>query len=79
MFGTFLINPKTKEKYDLRPGEVKKLENGTEIQAFISRGSNNKIIFEDLKSIRISQEDLLNAIKKLAKQKETAIKTLSHI
>ena len=54
MFGTFLINPKTKEKYDLRPGEVKKLENGTEIQAFISRDSNNKIIFERPSAYRTS-------------------------
>ena len=36
-------------------------------------------VFEDLKSIKISQEDLLSAIKKLAKQKESTIKTLSHI
>jgi hypothetical protein len=54
MFGTSLINPKTKEKYDLRPGEVKKLENGTEILAFISLDFNNKIIFEKPSAYRTS-------------------------
>lgn len=54
IFGTFLINPKTKEKYDLRPTEVKKLENGTEIQAFISLDSNNKLIFERPSAYRTS-------------------------